>query len=175
MMSRLNYQQVTKFINAPVPREIEDDILEAFAKNSLESDMTVNNLDSYFNDLQLPKILCSKIRKEDLCLEGTNVIDFERIISYTYHILIFMDNEATIDEMWKLLVRQCARDVEFPNVLLKNHVLSIKDIQKVANTVGMEKGFGIIEMMSMATSGSRVYMTYLDFAFVLGKLGYLRF
>ncbi|EDO17656.1 hypothetical protein Kpol_1004p30 [Vanderwaltozyma polyspora DSM 70294] len=174
-MSKLTYQQVEKFMKASIPQDIEDEILEAFAKYSIEKDMTKDDLNNYFDDLQLPKELYSKLRPEDLCIESTEVIDFEKLLQHTFHILIFMDNEETIDTIWKLLVTQSGREIQYPNVQLKNHILSVKDLQKLSATVGMDKSTGIVEMLSVATSGSRVYMTYIDLAYILGKLGYLSF
>lgn len=171
----LNYKKVEAFLKAPVPQDIEDEILGVYATYSLEHDMTCNELTGYFEDLQLPRELYKMVPKDDLTVEGTNVVDFERLMRCTYHLLVFMDNEQVIDEMWELLVNACGRDKSFPKVKLRDHILSIKDLQKVSNYVGMDQASGIVEMISCATSGRRVFMTYLDFAYVMGKLGYLRF
>lgn len=171
----LSYKKVEAFLKAPVPQDIEDEILAAYATYSLEHDMTSGDLVSYFEDLQLPRGLYKMVRKGDLSVEGTNVVDFERLLRCTYHLLVFMDNEQVIDEMWGLLVQGSGRDQSFPQVQLRDHVLSIKDLQKISNFVGIERASGIVEMISCATGGKTVYMTYLDFAYVMGKLGYLRF
>lgn len=171
----LNYKKVESFLKAPVPQDIEDEILGAYATYSLERDMRSEDLRNYFESLQLPRELYKMVGKSDLTVEGTDVVDFERLLRCTYHLLVFMDNEQIIDEMWGLLVQASGRDQSFPNVKLRDHVLSIKDLQKVSNFVGIDRASGIVEMISCATSGKRVYMTYLDFAYVMGKLGYLRF
>lgn len=162
-------------MKAKVPQEIEDEILAVYATYSLEHDMTSEDLEQFFSDLELPRQLYKMMLKDELTLEGTNVVDFEKLLRCTYHLLVFMDNEKIIDEMWELLVHGSGRDKNFPSVELKNHVLSIKDLQKVSNFVGIDQSSGIVEMISCATNGRRVYMTYLDFAYILGKLGHLRF
>ncbi|CCE62878.1 hypothetical protein TPHA_0D02410 [Tetrapisispora phaffii CBS 4417] len=174
-MAKLSYKQVEKFMNAKIPDEIEDSILETFAKYSIEEDMTVANLKDYFNNLELPEILWSKIPSDEFCIEGTSIIDFDLLMKKTYHILIFMDNEDIIDELWGLFVKQSGRGAQFTNVKLKNHVFGVKDIMKVCNTVAMKQNDRIIEMVSVATSGRRLYITYIDFAYIMGKLGLLRF
>lgn len=162
-------------MKVPVPQEIEDEILTTYAEYSLDHDMTLDDLDKYFEQLQLPRDLYKMIPRSDLVVEGTNVVDFSKLLSSTYHLLIFMDNEKIISEMWSLLVQGSGRDRSFPQVEMKNHVLSLKDLQKIRNYVGIEQSGGVVEMISTATSGKRVYMTYMDFAYILGKLGYLRF
>lgn len=171
----LNYEKVQAFMKVRVPAEIEDEILAAYASCSLDHDMTVDDLETYFDQLQLPRDLYKMIPAADLVVEGTKVVDFTKLLSGTYHLLIFMDNDKIITEMWSLLVEGSGRDRAFPAVKLKNHVLSLKDLQKIRNYVGIDQSVGIIEMISVATDGKRVYMTYLDFAYILGKLGYLRF
>lgn len=171
----LSYEKVEAFLKVKVPTEIEDEILTTYASFSLEHDMTVEDLNKYFEQLELPRELYKMIPMSELVVAGTNVVDFGKLLTSTYHLLIFMDNEEIITEMWSLLVEGCGRDRDFPQVRLKNHVLSLKDLQKIRNYVGVEQASGIVEMISVATGGRRVYITYLDFAYVLGKLGYLRF
>lgn len=171
----MNYKKVESFIRAKIPQDIEDEILAVYANYSIEHDMTTDELSSYFKELQLSEDFSKLVAPSDLSLEGTNVIDFDKLLQCTYHLLIFMDNEDVVDEMWKLMIHASGREQAFPLVKLRNHVLSIKDVQKISNFVGTESSEGIIEMVSCATSGKRVYITYLDFAYILGKLGYLRF
>lgn len=171
----LSYEQVEKFVNSKIPEELEDEILAVYAKYSMEHDMTVQELKSYFADLQLPPVWVSMVKTTEVVVEGTDVVDLDKLLQSTYHLLIFMDNEEAIDQLWQLLVSASGRDQAFPQVKLKHHVLSIKDIQRASNSVGLDQAQGIVEMMSCATGGQRVYMTYLDFAYILGKLGYLRF
>lgn len=171
----LKYQQVEKFLHVKIPEELEDEILAVYAKYSMEHDMTTDDLTSYFEELQLPSRWYRMVPSRDLAVEGTPIIDLDKLLQYTYHLLIFMDNEETIDELWGLVVTASGRGTSFPQVNLKSHVLSIKDLQKANNSAGLEQAYGIVEMMSCATGGQRVYMTYMDFAYILGKLGILRF
>ncbi|SCU89079.1 LANO_0D03862g1_1 [Lachancea nothofagi CBS 11611] len=168
------YTDVLEFLNPKIPSEIEDDILGAFATYSIESDMTSADLRSYFEDLQMPRELTKMVNDRDLCIEGTNIVSFEKLLKTTFHLLVFMNNAEIVDTQWSMLVQACGRDAQFPHVALRSHVLSIKDLQKVANSISMDNG-RLIEMMSCATNGTRVYVTWLDFAFLLGKLGHLVF
>ncbi|CCF57537.1 hypothetical protein KAFR_0C05460 [Kazachstania africana CBS 2517] len=171
----LSYDQVESFLNCEIPQDLEDEILATLANYNIEKDMTTDDLENYFEDLKLPKELYKLANKQNLIVSNTRVVDFEKILKFTYHLLIFMDNESTIDELWSVLIKYSGRDAQFPNVLLKNHILSTKDLQKISNSIGMDNSSGIIEMMNIATNGLKVYLNYLDFAYILGKLGYLRY
>lgn len=175
MSEKLSYDRVERFTKVALPQEIEDEMLNVFAKYSIDHDMNTDDLPGYFEDLSLPSDLYNLVRKEDLVVERTNIIDFDKILRCTYYLLIYIDNEDIIDNFWEMLLKNSGRMKKFPNVKLRNHVLSIKDLQKVSNVIGMTDGSGIIEMMSCATHGSRVYLSYLDFANILGRLGLLRF
>ncbi|SCV01103.1 LAME_0G14070g1_1 [Lachancea meyersii CBS 8951] len=168
------YGDVLEFMNPKVPSEIEDDILGAFATYSIESDMTSANLNDFFSDLQMPRDITKMVNAQDVCVEGTNVVSFDKLLKSTFHLLIFMNNAEIVDTQWSMLVVACGRDKRFPHVALRSHVLSIKDLQKIANSINMDNGH-LVEMMSFATSGKRVFMTWLDFAYLLGKLGHLVF
>lgn len=175
MGDKLTYERVATFTKLKVPQDIEDEMLSVYANYSIEHDMNTDDLESYFKDLELPRDLYKLVRREDLVIEGTNVIDFESLIRNTYYILIYIDNEDVIRSLWSSMVKNCGRDKEFPNIQLTDHVLSVKDLQKISNVVGMTDQSGLIQMMGCATEGNRLYLTYLDFAAVLGKLGLLRY
>ncbi|CAI4047855.1 hypothetical protein SKDZ_13G1220 [Saccharomyces kudriavzevii ZP591] len=176
-MSKTNsvsYERVELFENPKVPGEVEDEILEKFAERSLDHDMTANELPTFFRDLQLEPTIFKMVRNENIVIEGTKVVDFTKLIRCTCQLLILMNNLTVIDDLWSMLIRSCGRDVDFPQVALRDHVLSVKDLQKICNLIGADQSAGTIEMISCATDGKRLFMTYLDFGCVLGKLGYLK-
>lgn len=174
-MSKLSYEQVRKFNEARMPAEVEDEVLGCYARYSLTGDMLCKDLVPFFEDLQLPRRFYKNVRKEQVAIEGTGIVDFELLLRVTYHLLVYMDNEPLIDQFWEMLLQASgkygARGVRDQ----KDQVLSIKDLQKVENYLGDKDPRELIGMMSVATGGKRVYMTYLDFAEVLGKLGYLKY
>ncbi|CAD6641939.1 BAH_G0039670.mRNA.1.CDS.1 [Saccharomyces cerevisiae] len=172
--TNVSFERVELFENPKVPIEVEDEILEKYAESSLDHDMTVNELPRFFKDLQLEPTIWKLVRNEDVIIEGTDVIDFTKLVRCTCQLLILMNNLTVIDDLWSMLVRNCGRDVDFPQVALRDHVLSVKDLQKISNLIGADQSSGTIEMISCATDGKRLFMTYLDFGCVLGKLGYLK-
>lgn len=176
---KLTYATVERFKHCEIPQEVEDEILETFAKYSIDHDMNIDDIASYYEDLQLPRELYKLIRNEDVVIEGTNIIDFDKIVKQTFHLLIYMNNEDIINSFWTLLLKNSSRMDKYPHVHLKDHILSIKDLQKIDvllnNSNNPNNNTDVIGMLTCATKGKRVYMTYLDFANVLGRLGYLQF
>ncbi|CCH60664.1 hypothetical protein TBLA_0D01560 [Henningerozyma blattae CBS 6284] len=172
---KVSNSQLQRFLNAKPPQEIEDEMLLIYSELCADADMIKDQLDQFFDLLQLPRELYKLYDKREFCIDNLNIVDFDKLIRNTYLLLIYMDNKATIDEMWVLMVHGCGRDIRYPSVTLQNHVLSVKDIQKIAQYVGMDQKTGIVEMMATATNGKHLFLTYLDFAELMGKLGLLRF
>ncbi|KAL3233450.1 DNA repair protein RAD33 [Nakaseomyces bracarensis] len=175
MSGKLSYEQVRRFNEAKMPLEVEDEVLGCYARFSLDGDMVCGDLVPYFEELELPRGFYKHVRKEQVAIEGTDIVDFDLLLKVTYHILIFMDNESLIDQLWGLLLQASGRLENDKVKDIKDHILSIKDLQKVENYLGDSDPRDLINMVSVATGGKRVYMTYLDFAYVLGKLGYLKY
>ena len=175
LMGKLGYDTVSRFLNAKIPGELEDELLVAYATcTEGQDDMTAAQLPAFFEDLQLPKEWYELVSPSRVCIEGTDIVDFEKLMSATYRLLIFMDNEKTIDEHWELLLGASQRAERFGRVPARKQAVTLKDLQRCAAHVGMEPEQSV-EMLAWATGGSRVYVTYLDFAYLLGKLGYLHF
>ncbi|KAL6941208.1 hypothetical protein ACO0RG_002328 [Hanseniaspora osmophila] len=190
---QLNYHKIEQFTNPKsVPKDIEEEVLTCYVDFNIEHDMTIYDLQPFFEKLQLPhniyKFVMYKGEKE-LCVEGTNIIDFDKLLIETYHLLIYMDNVAVIDEYWSLLVESCQRDQQFPQVKLKDHVIGLKQLRAIINNVNgsgeEETASGstmpLIQMMKAVSSppqksgADKLFINYLDFAFMLGKIGLLKF
>lgn len=158
-----------------MPVEVEDEVLGCYARYSLTGDMLCKDLVPFFEELQLPRRFYKNVRKEQVAIEGTDIVDFDLLLKVTYHLLVYMDNESLIDQLWQMLL-QASGKADNPAIKDdKDQVLSIKDLQKTENYLGDSNPHELIGMISVATGGKRVYMTYLDFAEVLGKLGYLKY
>ena len=139
-----------------------------------DSELKWSQVGQFYEELQIGKEWYSLLDPRDLCLEGLDVVDFEKLMDVTYRLLIFMDNQLTIDKQWELLIQYSGRLEQFPQVKLRKQVVSVKDIQKAAVQIDMDQSL-ILPMVSWATNGQRVFVTYLDFAKLLGKMGILKF
>lgn len=176
-MAKVNIGKVRAFDEAKPPLEVEDEILRIYATLSMEHDMTVTDCTSFFESLELPRDLWHLVRKEAVVVAGTDIVDLDKLIKCTYRLLIVMDNAETVDTLWKELVASSGRASRFPAVELRSHVLGNNEL---ANAIEGAGGSAVLqevdEMMATAVEHTgRRYMTYLDFACLLGKLGYLRY
>ncbi|KAH3900343.1 related to DNA repair protein RAD33 [Saccharomycodes ludwigii] len=185
-----DYSRVEKFLNPTnIPPQIEDEILNLYLEFSLESDMLLKDLSSFFECLSLPAVLYNKINyQNELCIENTQVVDFNRLLQVTYHLLIYVDNEPLIMQYWKLLVDYSQRKEQpsrFAEIEYKNQILGIKELQKINESINAHSITNdedtnnqepqiLIKMLQCATRGKRSFITYIDFANLLGRIGLLR-
>lgn len=169
-----SYDCIAKWNNARMPEEIEEEVLNLYVKYSEEHEFKWDVIHRFYEELEIDKELVGLLESRDLCLEGLDVIDIDKLIDVTYKLLIYMDNQNTIDAQWSLLLRYTGRLESFPQVRLRKHVISVKDIQKAAVQVDMDQSL-ILPMVTWATSGLKVFVNYLDFAQLLGKMGILRY
>ncbi|AMD21646.1 HFL210Cp [Eremothecium sinecaudum] len=174
-MAKISYDSVSRFIEAKIPKDIEDEMLLAYSTcTDNQDDLTISDVSRFFKELHLPEEWYKLVDKQRICIDGTEVVDFEKLLSVTYRLLTFMDNERVIDDQWSLIVSYAGRLDRFPNTELRKQVLSLKDLQRCSSQLSMEPQ-QTLEMLACATEGRKVYITYLDFAYLLGKLGYLRY
>ncbi|CDO92056.1 unnamed protein product [Kluyveromyces dobzhanskii CBS 2104] len=169
-----DFDSISKWDEAKMPAEIEDEVLSLYARFTEEGELKWSVMSKFYTELQIGSEWYTLLEPKDLCLEGIDVIDFEKLLDVTYRVLVFMDNAAVIDKQWRLLLQYSGRLQQFPNVTLRKHVMSVKDVQKAAVQVDLDQHI-ILPMVSWATNGERVFVSYLDFAKVLGKMGLLRY
>lgn len=175
MPKKLSHETVYSFLNAKIPKSMEDEMLLAYSNCTIEvPDLMMDNLDKYFDEIKLPSEWYQMVEKHMVCLDGTDIVDFDKLLSITYRLLIFMDNAEIIDSQWLLILEYSGRIERYKHIPVRKQVVSIKEIQRCASQVSMEQQ-KVVEMISCATEGRRVFIRYLDFAHLLGKLGYLRF
>lgn len=173
-MNKLDYSQVLKFVNINIPQDLEDEFLTEYARITGEKDLAIDDLFDYYTELQLNPELFKLMDKSMVCIEGTNIVDFDKLLKSAYHLLIFMDNEHLIDKQWSTLIEHSQRSKKFQNIPLKNHVITIKDLQDILIQLNMDQS-QIVDMISCITNGKRDFITYIDFAYLLGKMGSLRY
>ena len=110
----------------------------------------------------MPEELTKLVRRDEVVIPGTDVIDFSKIVKITYWLLIFMDNAAIVDDFWQLLVTCSGRDKQFPNVEWKDHVLGPNELKRIADFADMDDSSGVLDqLMKCATQGNRRYITCL--------------
>ncbi len=97
---KLTYEQVKKFTEAKIPDEVEDEILTRYAEFSLEGDMVVKDMVPYFESLELPRRFYKHVRKDQVVIEGTDIVDFDKLLKLTYHKLSINVSLSMNTSMW---------------------------------------------------------------------------
>ncbi|ONH65629.1 DNA repair protein RAD33 [Cyberlindnera fabianii] len=155
---------------AKLPAHYEDEILDAFANYSIEQDMKTTDLPSLYNDLRVPRdfiIGNKRLRPEDLSIEGTDVIDFDKMLTKAYHLLLFRDNEDEIKRVWDSLIKAAGGKGRTG--------LNVADLKRVETELklGISDTL-LLDMVAVGAEGQGVEVTIVDFAYILGKLGYFK-
>lgn len=166
---------IDQFKKYRIPTEIEDEILVVFSHHINEDgDLLQNTLSGFFQELQLDSDLVALIDTDRLLIDDTKVVDFDLLMKQIGYILIYMNNLDIIDQYWSLLIKNSGKAEPQQHMTSdRNCKFYVKDLQKIVNVVGGQ--FNIIDLITVANNGERTYITYLDFAVVLGKLGYLKY
>jgi hypothetical protein len=162
---------VTEFTNPErLPTHIEDEILEALANYSIEHDMDTSDLAQYFKDIKVPNIFIvgnKRLNPDGLVIEGTKIIDFDKLMIVSYHLILFRNNRDLIQQTWKLLLsEQKSKDLTS-----SINLTQLQDINENAR-IGISTPL-LLDMIALATDGRSVTMSIVDFAYVLGKLNKL--
>ncbi|CAM9020289.1 unnamed protein product [Wickerhamomyces anomalus] len=172
--SYVNKRTISQFVKPEkIPPDIEDEILEAFTNYSLEDDMRVENLKSYYSDLKIPKLFIignKRIDARHMIIEGTDIIDFDKLLVKSFQLIIFRNNKHIIQQNWDLLqnsLKEFGKTEKLNGLNYKN----LKNISEDVKT-GISDPI-LLDMVAVATDGEGVDVNFIDFAYILGKLGEL--
>ncbi|XBW36074.1 hypothetical protein QEN19_001649 [Hanseniaspora menglaensis] len=133
---------------------------------------------------------------------NTKIVDFDKMLHNIHKLLIFMENESIIMEYWKLILFNVPfkkNAIEKKNDLSKINwfmeIINVKDLKNIEemskiqtlldkqNKSKAAKDYSVdsqtfllaLKMIKVASATETLYITYLDFAHLLGKLGLLNF
>lgn len=143
--------------------------MDAFANYSMDTDMKSAQVSSYFKDLHIPTqfvIGNKRVRVDQLVIEGTDVVDFDKLLNKSYHLLLFRDNAREIENTWAQLLDSIGD--------LGKSTLNFSDLQKLdADLRTSISDTLLLDMVAVATEGQGLDITMTDFAYIMGKLGQL--
>lgn len=191
-----------KFIKAKLDESIEAEIAQNFF-NILQEHQSSDFLKQYIPELfdrlgLIPDFTKLMVLKHayQILVENTNVVDFDKLLHFIHKLLIFMDNEAVIMEYWKLILFNIDGRSQKINHLISGgainwymEIITTKDLDSIAemsklsnnNEDKASKGPKISDdslllackMIKTGSCTSTLYVTYIDFAHLLGKMGFL--
>ena len=191
-----------KTIKTSLDETIEQDIAQNFfniMQQNESSDFMKHYITTLFESLgilaEFSKLMVIK-HAHQVLIENTNVVDFDKLLHFVHKILIFMENEAVIMEYWKLILFNIEGKRTKIDNSIKNEemnwymeMISTKDLNSIdemgkitgandekdnkALSKDAEKLLLVCKMIKTASSTGTLYVTYIDFAHLLGKLGLL--
>lgn len=193
-----------KSIKAKLDETIEQEIAQNFfniMQENKSSDFFKHYITFLFENLgissEFNKLMVLK-HVYQVLIEDTNVVDFDKLLHFVHKLLIFMENETIIMEYWKLILynienkRSCINEAIqndsmnwYMQMITTKDLNSIEEMSKIANA-NDDKGkktshkvtntlLLVCKMIKTASGTSSLYVTYIDFAHLLGKMGLLEY
>ncbi|KAH3685586.1 hypothetical protein WICPIJ_003448 [Wickerhamomyces pijperi] len=176
--STINRRTIINFTNPnPIPSQIEDVILEKYTKYSLGRDMKTSDLPSFWSDLRIPDIFTiGNTTLRDIAIEGTDVIDIDKLLRYSYQLVKMRDNRALIIETWNMLREEVNEHNGRGRV---GEALNLVDLCKIDQGLKLNLGDQLIRDMINIGDGSfgwirsdnKVDLEVWEVGYILGKLG----
>jgi hypothetical protein len=193
-----------KSIRVKLDESIEAEIAQNFF-NIMQENQSSDFLKQYIPELfgrlgLLPDFTKLMVLKHahQILVEDTNVVDFDKLLHFIHKLLIFMDNEAAIMEYWKLILFNINGRSQKINQSISNKTMnwymemistkdldSIEEVSKLSSkgedkaTKGSKFSDNSLllacKMIKTGSCTSTLYVTYIDFAHLLGKMGFLEY
>lgn len=193
-----------KSIKAKLDESIEAEIAQNFFNIMQEnqgSDFLRHYIPELFGRLGLlpdfTKLMVLK-HTHQILVEDTNVVDFDKLVHFIHKLLIFMDNETVIMEYWKLILfnidgrsQKINHSINSGTISWYMEMISTKDLNSIEEMSKLssksedksnkESKFSddslllACKMIKTGSCTSTLYVTYIDFAHLLGKMGFLEY
>lgn len=167
-------RQPNPFDSDKLPSSVEDFIVDKYSDHCVEND-SEDLLESELLEfckirLDLPVRLVDNINPASLVIEGTNVLDFDRFLQTVGPLVMLLPYVSYIDSLWKMFVGTVATQVKD----VFRYRIHLDDMVKIRQAINDSAPTGVLlDMVSLASNGQRVYVNYADFAIILGKIGEL--
>lgn len=201
-----NEKSLRKQLDLDIEREIAQNFFNILQTNNSADFLTIH-ISLLFETLGIAedfsKLTVLKHYK-NITIDSQNnsrIVDFDKLLHYVHKLLIFMENQITILEYWKLVLfniplKRAAIEKQ-PNLNEVNWFLEIINVKEMKSIEEMDKINSsndskndkankkneltkdsqifvmALKMIKVASTTESLYITYLDFAHLLGKLGLL--
>ncbi|ODV96733.1 hypothetical protein PACTADRAFT_48549 [Pachysolen tannophilus NRRL Y-2460] len=165
-----------------IPSSIEDLILDKytdFCYNSDTEDLESNQLFGFLkNYLKIPDVLLQGFNPTRYQIDGeTNVVDIDKLVKYGGLLLIMKNNLEIIKSYWKLLVKYMSDDFNLQNDKeVFEFKIHLDDLMKLRDSINDDSNENaLIDMIAVGSDGEKVFVNFVDFGKILGKIGELNF
>lgn len=157
--------------NYPIPLEDETILVDMFSKLTAtldEPDLVVGMLAMALQELSVPAELIPSAEdflKQGWCIDQTDIVDFEKWLYKGHWWLLLGRNVAVVDKWWHVLGKE-----------LRTEEVAVNELYALFQTAKIGDGTHgyaqVVEMFNLASDG-KLYIDYLDFYVLLGRLGLL--
>lgn len=162
------------FISGKLPASVEDFIVDKYSDHCVENDsedlLGSELLDFCQNRLNLPLRLIENIEPSSLVIEETDILDFDAFLQTVGMLVMLLPYLSYIDSLWTMFVKTVAPQEK--DVFA--YRIHLDDMVKVRHAINDSTPTGVLlDMVSLASNGKRVYINYADFAVIMGRIGEL--
>lgn len=158
-----------------IPPKYETQLLDIYTHHTEEKpDIHLEEIPSLLIDgLNVPaEVVPNRDELTSWLIEGTEVLDFEKWLYNGYLWLLLGDNLDDVDLLWEDIWETLEKDINTEDKnLLRRKRLYLKDVKTLINIGKLDAN--AMEMLQTAGNG-KVYIDYLDFFKLLGRLGVLQ-
>lgn len=155
-----------------IPEEYETLLIDIYTKSTeINPDILIEEIPNLLrNELNVPEALIHVNENEfkSWAIDGTNILDFEKWLYNGYFWLILSGNLGTVDMLWNDIWAALGVNDTRNDSNLRVNKLYLKDVKKLIE-IGKLDG-NAMGMLQTAGNG-KVYIDYIDFFKLLGRLG----
>lgn len=157
-----------------IPEEYEIELIDIYSKlTELEPDIKVNDLPDILKDeLRIPiEIIPKDDEFKTWAIDGTDILDFEKWLYNGYFWLLLINNINDIDMLWQDIWSALRNGDTLTKEKLRSEKLYLNDVKKLIEIGKLDAS--AIGMLQTAGNG-KVFISYVDFFILLGRLGMFR-
>ncbi|GAV28633.1 hypothetical protein PMKS-002107 [Pichia membranifaciens] len=162
-----------------IPEDDETELLEIYTKLTQEKpDIEVDDLAGILeNEFRMPvELVPSTQELHSWAIEGTNVVDFEKWLYNGYFWLLLNKHIDDVDMLWQdvwaaldpVTSKNGGEQVQRDKDALRSQRLYLSDVKKLIEVGKLDAN--AVSMLQTAGNG-KVYIGYVDFFILLGRLG----
>lgn len=162
-----------------IPEDYETELLDIYTKCTEETpDIKIDELGSILeHEFRIPSEIIPDMESlKSWAIEGTDVVDFEKWLYNGYFWLLLKNHIGDVDMLWQdvwsaldsVSSEKDARKTHTDKDALRSEKLYLSDVKKLIELGKLEAS--AVGMLQTAGNG-KVYVGYVDFFVLLGRLG----
>lgn len=144
-----------------IPEKYEEKLLDIYSdiqQGFEEFDLRFNNLQDAIQMMGVPPEVIVGLRKEEWCIESTDIVDFDKWLYMGFFWLVLGQNFELVDPIWFQLTDSNKR----------TGTITYKKLNEMITELKLELD---VESMFQLASNNKNHIKYIDIFTILGRLG----